>query len=70
MEGELRQQEHALEDLGSSIDEVSTALPAYAQTTSRLLLTARLLVWLVAAIVGLHAAYLLLSVRLGRQYSV
>jgi hypothetical protein len=70
VESQLREQEHGLDDLGQSIDEVSAALPAYAQTTARMVQTGRLLVWLVAAIVGLHGVYLVLSVRLGRRYSV
>jgi hypothetical protein len=32
--------------------------------------TARLLVWLVACIVGLHGVYLAFSARLGRSYSM
>jgi hypothetical protein len=66
---QLQDQEQALDDLGQSIDEVGSALPVYAQTTSRLLETGRLLAWLVAAVVGLHSLYLVLSVRMGRRYS-
>jgi uncharacterized phage infection (PIP) family protein YhgE len=66
----LDEEESTLTDLGQSLQEVRNALPAYAQTTSRLIQTGRLLVWLVAAIVGLHGCYLMLSVRMGRRYSV
>jgi hypothetical protein len=69
-EGRLYEEERTLDDLGKSLDEVSTVLPAYAHTTSRLLETGRLLAWLVALIVGLHGTYLMLSVRMGRRYSV
>jgi hypothetical protein len=52
------------------LEEVGDVLPAYAQTTSRLIQTGRVLAWLVAGIVGLHGCYLMLSVRMGRRYSV
>jgi len=55
---------------GQSIDAVGASLPAYGQTASRMTQTARLLAWLMAAIVGLHGVYLMASVRLGRRYSV
>lgn len=70
MDRQLAQQEDTLDDLGQSLDEVGDALPVYAQTTSRMLLSARLLLWLVAGIVGLHGGYLVLSARLGGQFSV
>jgi uncharacterized phage infection (PIP) family protein YhgE len=66
----LDDEEQTLTDLGQSLDEVSAALPTYARATSRLLHAGRLLAWLVAAIVGLHGCYLLLTVRMGRRYSV
>jgi hypothetical protein len=69
-EGRLEEEERTLSDLGQSIEEVENALPAYAQTASRLSQTGRLLAWLVAVIVGLHASYLLLSAKIGRGYSV
>jgi hypothetical protein len=70
LEGRLDEEEQALKDLGQSLDEVKQALPAYADTTSQLLEAGRLLAWLMAALVGLHGCYLMLSVRLGRRYSV
>jgi uncharacterized phage infection (PIP) family protein YhgE len=70
METHLRAQETALDDLGHSIDDVSEALPPCEQTATRLVQMAKWLVWMVAVIVGLHGFYLLLSVRLGKQFSV
>jgi uncharacterized phage infection (PIP) family protein YhgE len=70
LDSRLDEEEWTLVDLGQSLEEVGTALPAYAQTASRLIQTGRLLAWLVAGIVGLHGCYLILSVRMGRRYSV
>jgi hypothetical protein len=67
---QLADQEQALTELGESVEEVSAAVPVYAQATTGVLRTCRLLIWLVAAIVGLHGAYLVLSARLGRRYSM
>jgi hypothetical protein len=69
LDSRLDEEDHTLRELGQSLDEVGMALPSYAHTTSRLLQTGRLLAWLVAAIVGLHGAYLMLSARMGRRYS-
>jgi uncharacterized phage infection (PIP) family protein YhgE len=68
LDGQLGEQEQSFDDLGRSIDEVTAALPEYARTASRLVQATRLLLWLVAGIVGLHGAYLILSARLGRPY--
>ncbi|HZT80555.1 MAG TPA: hypothetical protein VFA26_10040 [Gemmataceae bacterium] len=65
----LEEQERSLAELGQSIDEVSEAVPVYERTATRIVQTGKLLSWLVAGIVGLHGAYLMLSVRLGRRYS-
>jgi tetrahydromethanopterin S-methyltransferase subunit B len=70
IDNRLEEEEQALDELGQSLDEVKGALPAYASTTSHLLQAGRLLAWLVALIVGLHGCYLMLSVRLGRRYSI
>jgi DNA repair exonuclease SbcCD ATPase subunit len=64
----LEQQERSLAELGDSIDHVSESMPAVSQGASRLLLTTRWLLCLVALTVSLHAAYLLLGARLGAQY--
>jgi hypothetical protein len=69
LDGRLEEEDQTLDELGQSLDEVSSALPAYERATRRLLYTGRLLAWLVAAIVGLHGCYLVLSVRIGRRYS-
>jgi hypothetical protein len=69
LDSRLDEEERTLTDLGQSLDEASAAVPVYAHTTSRLLETGKLLAWLVAAIVGLHGCYLLLSVRMGQLYS-
>ena len=69
LESELQEQENSLANLGTSIDEVSAALPACEQTASRILTMSRLLMILVAGIFGLHGGYLCLGSRLGPQYS-
>jgi hypothetical protein len=68
LEEELHQQEQALGDLGSSIDEVNAVLPACAQSASRILQTTRLLLALVAVIFAVHACHLVLSTRLAPKY--
>jgi hypothetical protein len=70
LDRQLEQQEEGLDDLGRGLDDVTSAMPEYARATNRLVDTARLLVWLVAAIVLLHGGYLLASVRLGKAYTV
>ena len=69
LDGQLREQEESFDQLGQSIDEVGAALPAYARTASRLVQATRLLLGLVAAIIGLHGVYLVMAGRLGRPYS-
>ena len=70
LDSRLDEEEETLADLGQSLQEVGNALPVYAHTTSRLIQTGRVLAWLVAGIVGLHGCYLMLSIRMGRRYSV
>jgi ABC-type transporter Mla subunit MlaD len=70
LDGQLSEQERSFDELGKSIDEVSAALPECEQTTARMVQTTRMLLWLVAAIVGLHGAYLVTAAGLGRRYSV
>jgi uncharacterized phage infection (PIP) family protein YhgE len=67
---QLQEQEQALDDLGQSIDDVGATLPAYSHTANRMLGAARLLAWLVAAVVGLHGLYLVAGARLGRRYTL
>jgi hypothetical protein len=66
LESGLSHQEESLGDLGDSIDRVTEAVPAAARSASAILATARLLLALVALMVGLHAGYLLGGVRPGR----
>src|SRR5262249_35396439 len=61
----LEQQERSLAQLGDSIDHVSEVMPAVSQGASRLLVTTRWLLCLVALMVSLHAAYVVLGARLG-----
>ena len=70
LDRQLEQQEIGLDELGHGLDEVSTSIPTYAKATNGLVQTGRLLVWLVAGIVLLHAGYLLVSLRLGKAYSI
>lgn len=70
LDQQLSQQEQSLEDLGRSLDDVSDTLPVHAHSWSRMLQLVRLLLALVAVIIALHGAYLVLSVRLGRQFSI
>jgi hypothetical protein len=70
LDGRLEEEDQTLDELGQSLDEVSSALPTYERAAKRLLHTGRLLAWLAAAIVGLHGCYLVLSVRIGRRYSL
>jgi hypothetical protein len=61
----LDEQEQALSALGTSLDDVGTALPVYGETAAQLLRLGRLLAWLVAGLVGLHGVSLLASSRRG-----
>jgi ABC-type transporter Mla subunit MlaD len=70
LDGRLNEEEHALDDLGKSLDEFRDVLPAYQESTLNVLRTGRLLAWLVAAIVGLHGGYSMLSAGMGKRYSV
>jgi hypothetical protein len=65
----LDEEEHALGELGQSLDEVKNVLPAYERTTKHMFQSGRILAWLAAAVIGLHGCYLALSFRLGRRYS-
>lgn len=69
LDNRLAEEEHALSELSTSLEEVRTVLPVYERTMGRMAQAGRLLTWLVAALVGTHGCYLLLTVRLGRRYS-
>ena len=56
--GQLAEQEEGLDHLGRSIDDFGGSIPAYARTASDLLLAGRLLLWVVAGLVGLHGLVL------------
>ena len=64
-----RNQEESLGDLGDSIDHVTEAVPLAVRSASAILRTTRVLLLMVAGMVTLHAAYLLLGIRLGTAYS-
>jgi ABC-type transporter Mla subunit MlaD len=68
LDSQLEEQERSFDELGKSIDDVSEALPVYAQSTGRMLDTTRWLLWLVSGIVALHGVYLTAGTRLGKQF--
>jgi len=70
LDARLAEEEHALNELGASLDDVTHCLPVYAQTTQHVIGAGRLLAWLGACIAFVHGCYLLLSARLGKRYSV
>lgn len=70
LDNRLDEEEHALSELGQSLDEVKAVLPAYEHSTHRVFNAGRLLAWLAAGIVALHGVYLLLSARLGPRFSM
>jgi chromosome segregation ATPase len=61
LETQLSEQEESLGRLQDSIDHTTAALPAWDRTASNVLSMTRLLLALVAAIAGLHGAFLLIS---------
>lgn len=64
LESQLKEQDHALGELNASLDEVGDALGPCAASANRLMQTGRLLIWLMAAIMGLHGIYLFLPHKL------
>ena len=70
LDSRLAEQEHALDELGISLDEAGDVLPVYGRTTGQVLQVGRFLAWLVSAIIALHGCHLLLSVAMGRRYSL
>jgi uncharacterized phage infection (PIP) family protein YhgE len=63
LEQQLAQQEESLDDLQQSMHEVSDTVPVYGRTATRMVETARLLLFLLAPIFGLHGFYLAMSAR-------
>ena len=70
LEIELDDQEQALVNLDDSINDVREALPGVSRNASNILQTTRLLLLLMSAIFGLHGAYLIVSARMGRRFSL
>src|SRR5262249_38485539 len=66
---QLAQHEHALGDLSQSIHEVSASVPVYSQTASRLVQTARLLLWLLGPIFALHGIYVAWNALRSRRFN-
>jgi hypothetical protein len=54
----LEEEDQSLQQLENSINEVTVALPEMSQSASRVLRLTRLLLYLGAAIFGLHGVYL------------
>src|SRR5579862_1363295 len=69
LDNRLAEEEHALNELGNSLEEVQGCLPVYSRMTADVLFCGRLLAWLGSALAALHAGYLVLSASLGRRYS-
>jgi hypothetical protein len=63
LNGELADQDQALDELARSISDVADLLPGYGQTVEEFLVAGRLLAWLLAAGLGLHGVYLLVAAR-------
>jgi uncharacterized phage infection (PIP) family protein YhgE len=63
LEKELAEQEQSLGDLSQSMHQVSDTVPVYGRTATRMVQTARLLLFLLGPIFGLHGCYLALSSR-------
>lgn len=70
LDGRLAEEEHALNELAGSLEEVRACLPVYATTSVHVMQSGRLLAWLGASLAALHAGYLILSASLGRRYSL
>lgn len=59
LDSQLKEQEKTLNDLELSLDEVSDTVPTFKRSALDLLTTGRVLIWLIAAAVGLHGGFLL-----------
>jgi uncharacterized phage infection (PIP) family protein YhgE len=55
----LGEQEHSLEQMASGLAEVNQSLPAVETATTDIIGTLRWLLWLTAALVGLHGAFVI-----------
>lgn len=70
LDARLAEEEHALNELSASLDDVSRCLPVYARTTQDVIGAGRLLAWLGACIAFVHGCHLALSARLTRRETV
>ena len=70
LDSRLDEEENALQDMEQSLGEVQKTLPVYERTTQHVIQAGRILSWLMAALAAVHGVYLMLSVRLGRRYSL
>lgn len=61
LDSRLGQQEASLEQMETGLSEVNQSLPVMEAKTGELILTVKWLLYLVAALVGLHAGYVLLE---------
>jgi uncharacterized phage infection (PIP) family protein YhgE len=71
LDSRLGKQESALEQMETGLAEVNESLPAMEEKTSEVVLTVKWLLYLLAALAGLHAGYVLLEpIRGSRKASV
>jgi len=61
--GRLDEEDKVMAELAGGIEQVGAALPVYSRALSRCLRVGRLLAWLVAAVAGLHGAFVALGGR-------
>lgn len=64
----LDQEDRALAEMEGGIAQVETVLPTYSRAASRCLDIARVVVWLLAAIGGLHGSYLIATAYLSAAH--
>ncbi|MFN4259490.1 MAG: hypothetical protein ACK4RK_09325 [Gemmataceae bacterium] len=67
LDNRLDEEEQALHELESSLQEVNRALPVYERSTLQVFQASRWLVWLMTAIVALHGCYMIASVWTGEN---
>jgi methyl-accepting chemotaxis protein len=63
LEGQLAEQERSLGDLSQNMHDIGDTVPVYSRTATRMVQTARLLLYLLGPIFGLHGFYLAMSSR-------
>lgn len=67
---QLEEQEKSLDQLGHSIEKVGVMIPKYGKSTAQVVMTGRLLAWLVAIVIVCHALYVLAGLRLSQRDSI